>query len=359
MASGNRSDKVKSHDAAGAPQDVAACPDRGVTGASYIASLESEIVALLERNGSLIGQSVQLRERLASCEIAKQEWELFFDHAPDMLCVVGPDGRLKRINRAFEVAVGYTCDEYIRLPLEAVVHPDDEERVKQHIGRNLSGEDSLEFEMRMKCRYSDEYRWYSWTSPGHAAGSGNFLAVVRDVTARKLTESALIHRAFHDPLTGLSNRAYFDEGLEEAFSRASRIAHYSVALFMIDLDGFKAINDTHGHASGDVVLKTIGERLMKRVRRGDIICRLGGDEFALIVEGIAPLPVGLLAQNIIDEIRKPIEIGEIEVAVGCSIGISQYPSTASVVTELVQQADVAMYHVKRNGKNAYECFSPS
>ena len=356
MASENRSDNVVPHEVAESLQHVAS-PDPGVSGASYIANLESEIVALLERNGVLIGQAVQLRERLASTEIARQEWELFFDNAPDMLCVVGGNGRLRRINRAFEVAVGYTCEEYIKLPLEAVVHPEDEERVKQHIGRNLSGEDSLEFEMRMKCRYSEEYRWYAWTSPGRVAGSGNLLAIVRDVTERKLTESALIYRALHDPLTGLSNRASFDEGLEEAFTRASRISNYSVALFMIDLDGFKAINDTYGHASGDIGLKAIGERLMKRVRRGDIICRLGGDEFALIVEGIAPLPVGLLAQNIIDEIRRPIDIGEAEVAVGCSIGISQYPSTATVVSDLVKQADDAMYHVKRNGKNAYESFS--
>lgn len=166
---------------------------------------------------------------------------------------------------------------------------------------------------------------------------------------------SLHHKAL--PLTGMSNRACFDECLGEAFNRAFRISNYSVALFMIDLDGFKAINDTYGHASGDIVLKTIGERLMKRVRRGDLICRLGGDEFALIVEGMAPLPVGLLAQNVIDEIRRPIDIGEAEVAVGCSIGISQYPSTASVVPEMIEQADVAMYRVKRDGKNAYECFS--
>jgi len=273
-----------------------------------------------------------------------------------MLCIIRPDGQPAKINRAFELALGYSCEEFISLPLEAFAHPDDIKRVQLSIENHHKGIDILNCEVRMRHK-NGEYRWLSWTSPGKNTMSKNLYVIARDVTDDKLTEAELLYRAQHDSLTGLGNRALFDSILEQATARASRHPGYSVGLLFIDLDGFKAINDVHGHGAGDEVLKAIAQRLSERRRRNDIVCRLGGDEFAWLAEGPSPLFLDTLAQSIIAEVCRPISIGNAHVKVGCSIGISLFPEMAADSASLVRQADGAMYVVKQHGKNAYQYFS--
>lgn len=162
-----------------------------------------------------------------------------------------------------------------------------------------------------------------------------------------------LFNARHDPLTGLENRAAFNVALERAIARASRRPSSQVALLMIDLDGFKAINDTHGHTAGDSVLKNVADRLRVCARTGDIVCRLGGDEFAVILEGSFPISPEVVAQKILTGIGAPIALNKTTVAVGCSIGISIYPTGADNMASLIEQADAAMYTAKQSGKNTY------
>ena len=315
-----------------------------------------ENVAFLEKTcTTLMKARDELHARLLRYQEMESEWEYFFNYSLDMLCVVGPAGQPVKINRAFELALGYSCEEFVSLPFEVFCHPDDVKRAQVSIENHHKGMDILNFEVRMRHK-NGEYRWLTCTSPGKNDISKNLYIIARDITDSKLTESELLYRAQHDALTGLGNRALFDSALEQVTARAARHPGYSVGLLFIDLDGFKAVNDLHGHGAGDEVLKVIAQRLSARQRRNDIVCRLGGDEFAWLAEGPSPLSLDALAQNIIAEVSRPISIGTVNVNVGCSIGISLLPDMAEDPTNLVRQADDAMYLVKQHGKNAYQYF---
>lgn len=171
------------------------------------------------------------------------------------------------------------------------------------------------------------------------------------------THKRLKYLAENDPMTGLSNRYYFEEHLRGAIQRAHRL-NFQVGLLYIDLDNFKLINDSLGHDSGDQLLQQIAQRLLTLVREGDVVCRLGGDEFAIIVHDLdTETSVGALAQRIIESIREPIMLNEVEHFVTCSIGIATYPKCALTAEDMQKRADLAMYQVKRAGRNGFHFFS--
>lgn len=161
------------------------------------------------------------------------------------------------------------------------------------------------------------------------------------------------HLANHDALTGLPSLRVADDRLEAALDLATQQNHKSALLFL-DLDGFKAINDTHGHEAGDEVLKQIAERISSVTRSEDIACRVGGDEFLVIVEKVKSLSdLESLCQRLILVISMPLPYKDIELAVGVSIGAASYPCSASSSRDLRLKADELMYQVKKSGKNNY------
>ena len=181
--------------------------------------------------------------------------------------------------------------------------------------------------------------------------------LIREVAERERMEALMRHQATHDPLTGLPNRALFGDRLNGAIQRANRHQNH-FALAYIDIDGFKAINDNHGHAVGDALLQEIATRLSTQLRANDTVARLGGDEFAVILEEIESPQAGLsLCEKLGSSLREPCELRvhdmTVEVVVGASIGIASYqPSECPNAGErLMHAADVAMYAAKRAGKN--------
>jgi len=157
------------------------------------------------------------------------------------------------------------------------------------------------------------------------------------------------HRALHDPLTELGNRAHFHACLDRLLAAALRRGD-GLGLMLIDLDRFKAVNDTFGHQVGDHVLQKVAGLLSALVRRADMPFRLGGDEFAILLDtGISPAGICHLGQRIVEAARQPICIGEDEVYIGASIGIALYPVHGEDADTLISQADAAMYEAKRNG----------
>ena len=193
-----------------------------------------------------------------------------------------------------------------------------------------------------------------------AGSDGARQYMVRDVTDRRMREATLAHRAEHDSLTGLVNRARFESRLVEVLdSPAIRLGGgRHVAVLFIDLDGFKPVNDRHGHAAGDAVLVAVAGRLRESTRDTDVIARLGGDEFAVLLEISDPSEVRTVAGRILDALGGPIAIGDVEVAIGASIGMaSTHPATTpsvrtegrdvpQVAAELLRAADGAMYATK-------------
>ena len=181
-------------------------------------------------------------------------------------------------------------------------------------------------------------------------------AIARDISERRQYEAQLLHRATHDQLTGLANRALFRDRLTQAVYHAERSGRL-VALAFIDLDDFKQINDSLGHAAGDALLQEIAARLRRHLRKGDTRARLGGDEFAVILEDLGrPDDALVVVDGLMRELQRPMMLGQREIVVTTSIGISIYPRDAATVDELLVHADAAMYQAKAAGRNNYRLY---
>jgi diguanylate cyclase (GGDEF)-like protein len=183
---------------------------------------------------------------------------------------------------------------------------------------------------------------------------GGWVTLIEDITERRRAEAEIVHLARHDVLTGLANRAEFNARLEEASRRLKRNGG-NLAVMMIDLDRFKAVNDTLGHLAGDQLLSEVARRLQSTVRDTDVLARLGGDEFAIIQEGGADQREGAvaLALRIIEAISVPFDLNGQQVEVGTSIGIALAPEDGVEPDELLRRADLALYSVKSSGRNDF------
>jgi diguanylate cyclase (GGDEF)-like protein len=186
---------------------------------------------------------------------------------------------------------------------------------------------------------------------------GGWLATHEDITERRRAEAEIVHLARHDGLTGLANRAEFNARLEEASKRLKRNGG-AVTVMMLDLDKFKAVNDTRGHLAGDQLLVEVGRRLQSEIRETDVLARLGGDEFAIIQEGVPDQRAGAtaLALRIISAITRPFDLNGHEARVGISIGLALAPAHGNESEQLMKCADLALYDAKANGRNDFRVF---
>ena len=257
-----------------------------------------------------------------------------------------------------EQMLGYTVLEWVEnhdLFVE-ILHPEDRERVlAAHQLTHTTGEPLL-VEYRLRARdgryvwVQDEARVVS--DPGGSVLQGYLL----DVTARHEAEEQLRHQAFHDALTGLANRALFTNRVEHALVLRSQLARAEVAVLFLDLDDFKGVNDTLGHAAGDTLLRGVGVRLRDSLSPHYTVARLGGDEFAVLIEEVAgPASAVDAAERIVATLQKPFEIEGREVFVSASVGIA----LGTVADDLLRAADVAMYRAKASGKAQYAIYMPT
>jgi diguanylate cyclase (GGDEF)-like protein len=183
----------------------------------------------------------------------------------------------------------------------------------------------------------------------------HYVAAFSDISAMREAEKELHRFSHHDPLTGLPNRLLFNDRLDQVLERAAR-EKQRCALLFLDLDGFKVINDTLGHASGDLLLQSIAVRLKGALRRSDTAARLGGDEFVVIMADIAHAEDGApLARKLLETIAVPIEVAGEQITMSASVGLSVYPDDGADRHALLKAADTAMYNAKAQGRNRY-CF---
>jgi len=268
---------------------------------------------------------------------------------------------------------------------ETMVHNDDLARLQSMDERALDLADGEVLEERYRvCHGDDGWRWLSRRIvPFRRDTVGvvtEVLGVLRDVTDLVVAEEKLSYDALHDSLTGLPNRALLLDRLTAALVRSERQGR-EIAVLFCDLDGFKQVNDTSGHAAGDAVLIETAERLRKVVREGDTVARVGGDEFVLIIEpwnrndettAPAPAPDDVafdrnlalrVADRVVQALRVPITVQGVEHRVTASVGIT-YPSALALdhagtmtASDVVEEADAAMYWAKQEGKNRVEVFA--
>lgn len=201
---------------------------------------------------------------------------------------------------------------------------------------------------------------YNKDEIGELANNFNSMLEDLDKTHTELNrqKDSLAYKAHHDELTGLPNRALFNDRLEQAITKAKRHKE-EIALFFIDLDHFKQINDTLGHEVGDEVLKFFAQRLNTSVRTEDTIARIGGDEFMVIMENLqTPEAISVVANKIVSIVKEPIVFGEQTMNLGTSIGISVYPQNGETPEMLIRNADAAMYKAKDEGRDNYQFYTP-
>jgi diguanylate cyclase (GGDEF)-like protein len=177
-----------------------------------------------------------------------------------------------------------------------------------------------------------------------------------DITQLKTKEQDILNLANIDSLTKIANRQYFQQRLETLLDESS-ITNSPISLLLIDLDNFKLVNDSLGHAMGDKLLQSATKRMVRCLRAQDFIARLGGDEFIIILDKTDLVGASIVADKINQVLIKPFQFGGYRMEIGCSIGIAIYPETGKSVTELLKHADIAMYQAKKAGKNKSQTFS--
>ena len=273
-----------------------------------------------------------------------------FEMTSDLLATLSSDGRLTLINPAWEQALGWSAQELLSKPLIDFVHPDD---VDQTLVCMLSaGGHEAELEnFTNRIRHHDgEWRSLAWS--GRCDGEVWYLAA-RDVSER----ASLELQALHDPLTKLPNRLLLMDRAHQALARLHR-SKGPIALLFIDLDGFKPVNDSFGHAAGDSVLKEAALRLLSVARDSDTVARVGGDEFVLLMEDVVSLADCVtLARRLVEAVSRPFDIANRQVQISGSVGIVVHPDHGRG-DKLVANADAAMYAAKRTGGGTYAMFEP-
>ena len=260
-----------------------------------------------------------------------------------------------KINHAFTTVTGYTSEEVIgKTP--AILHSGrhDAEFYRSMLG-TLERNRCWQGEIWNRRKNGEIYpEWLTITTVTSEKGHIYHVGIFSDISQRKALEEKVHFLAYHDRLTRLPSRELFYDRLSQAISQARR-KHEYLALLFLDLDGFKAINDSYGHEAGDEVLKVTAKHLLSCVRDIDTVSRLGGDEFAIVLGGIdLPSDVTLIADKIIQSVNKPIMLqNRRKCSVGVSIGIAIYPDNAAEIDRLMNTADKAMYESKACGKNIY------
>jgi diguanylate cyclase (GGDEF)-like protein/PAS domain S-box-containing protein len=232
-----------------------------------------------------------------------------------------------------------------------LVYPGDRTRVQNEIREKLERSDHFNIEYQIVCADAT-VKWVSEKAQAVRNDADEIIAlegIIDDITERRRFEERLSFLAQYDVLTGLPNRALFYDRLRQAVGRAKR-EQTMVGLMFLDLDRFKQINDTLGHAAGDRVLKVVADRLKGFLREVDTIARLGGDEFTVVIEGVSqPEQLSGVAEKIRNALAEPVDLDGRDMSVSASIGITLYPRDGEDIEHLIKNADIAMYHAKHRG----------
>ncbi|MCR8629641.1 sensor domain-containing diguanylate cyclase [Paenibacillus radicis (ex Xue et al. 2023)] len=284
--------------------------------------------------------------------------DMFFrqliDHSEDFILAMGLDGLITYSSPSFQKMLGLPSEELIERHGSSHVFEQDRERFLQSISQLI--EDHKPFTLEYRYQLNDgTLLWVEGKAclikdGGVPTGIG---IISRDISPYKSVEEHLVRMAYYDALTGLPNRRLFHDRYNQSLLLAKRYQR-KLAVFYLDLDDFKAINDNYGHAVGDELLQKVAARLLHCVRDPDTVSRLGGDEFVILLQQFEmPEDIDKVAHRVIQALSNRFVIGQHEISITCSMGAALYPQDGSG-EDLIQSADNAMYQAKKHGKHYSE-----
>ncbi|MFF2385478.1 putative bifunctional diguanylate cyclase/phosphodiesterase [Streptomyces sp. NPDC058108] len=318
------------------------------------------VLALVVRQGIMLLDNITLTQELAQKE---NHFRSLVQGSSDVIMIAAPNGILKYVSPAAAGVYGRGAEELVGSELASLIHPEDLGCVVHEVRRFLAASHLDEPTTRIECRFkSGGGGWLNVESTVNRH-HGGLIFNSRDVTERVRLQAQLQHNAEHDPLTDLPNRALFTRRVQQALS-GRRSTDRGTAVLFIDLDGFKAVNDTIGHQAGDELLVQAARRLQDSVRHGDTAARLGGDEFAALIVGDGSRDRAGREQQIMEladrlriRLSQPYAIEGNDVRVAASIGVG-FAEPGLGAGELLRNADLAMYRAKAAGKGRVELYAP-
>lgn len=310
-------------------------------------------------------QAIHLAEDLA---VAKEEAannakriQSILNAMEEGLVTLNEDGKIVSANNAMSIIFGYESSDFIGMELSNLVKTrkiQTVEHISALLNEQVDGSNVYKADEKGQHQDGTAIPLKIDIREVYLEHEKHYTVLFRNVSEQYEAEKLIRHMAWHDSLTGLANRNLLSERLDEALKLARRLEK-KVAVMILDLDKFKPVNDLHGHATGDKLLKVVAERLMKCAREVDTVARLGGDEFAIVFTNIEDdANIITIADRIINSIQEPIEIEGNIIQIGTSIGISFFPEDSDKPTELIRMADVALYQAKEDGRRVFRLYDP-
>ncbi len=314
----------------------------------------------LQDASALLARTVEdLQASKAALEASEMRYRTVADYNYDWESWIDPQGKVLYMSPSCERISGFPPKVFQDDPafLENLVEAEDRDMVGRFL-KSSQGE-TLDFRIRRK---NGERRWINLVRrevPGEEKGrSLGWRLSLRDITARKEAEIQLRHMALHDPLTGLANRTLLLDRTNLALQRLKRGKNGLVGLIFLDLDRFKAVNDSLGHARGDLLLAEVSQRLLTSVRGMDLVARFGGDEFVLLLEQVeSPREAIQIVKRVRDSVRKPFQVDGHELTSSASLGLALTADGENNAEELIRHANIAMYKAKESGRNRFHVFN--
>ena len=321
--------------------------------------VEATVVPDMDREGRVAGLFVLMhditasRRAEASLLASEQRLRLVADNIPALVTYIDKEERCRFVNAHLGQVFGFDETGTLGRTLLEVCGPALYAEIAPHVAAALGGE-PVQFQGSWVIKGKTHHYQSSYVPDVDAGGAvRGYYAMTFDITALKETQAQLDRLARADALTGLPNRRQFEERLHDAMARTRR-SEIPLALMFLDIDRFKSINDSLGHAAGDAVLKEFATRLRQQVRSTDIVARLAGDEFVILLEGVErPDELRRLAAKIVDAVRRPIPMDTGDLEITTSLGIATYEGDAQTPAGLLAEADAALYTAKRQGRDRF------
>jgi diguanylate cyclase (GGDEF)-like protein/PAS domain S-box-containing protein len=325
-----------------------------------LALIGRQVLSLLENLQLARHLEARVVERTAELRASEQRFQALVQHSSEVVILVNRNGLVEYVSESMSRVFGYGEDFLLARPLSEIFAADAGRRLRgglAEVAQRPYGVLELELPLQHRDGHQCTVQITITNLLDNPAVSGLVLNT-RDISERRQLEDQLSHQAFHDNLTSLANRALFKDRVEHALQRSTRQTP-SVAVLFLDLDGFKEVNDSLGHAAGDRLLIQVGQRLGACVRPSDTVARFGGDEFAVLIEDASDdLEVAAVADRVLEGLRQPFKVNGRELHVSGSMGIARMDPDVDGVDQLLRNADLAMYRAKAAGQGGFERYDP-